>query len=88
MEVGDLEEFTYYHYTDVGRDNSKELCNAFDFYDLNKNDLVFANELYVVLRKLNKKWSLDNYQRMMNNVNTHIDGNINFEEFKKMMTRF
>ncbi|XP_027329350.1 probable calcium-binding protein CML23 [Abrus precatorius] len=83
----DLKEFADFHCNDVGHEDSKELRDAFDLYDLDKNGLISAKELHDVLRKLGEKCSLSDCRRMISNVDADGDGNVNFEEFKKMMAR-
>ena len=83
----DLKEFADFHCNDVGNDESKELRDAFDLYDVDKNGLITAKELHDVLRKLGEKCSLSDCRRMISNVDADGDGSVNFEEFKKMMAR-
>ncbi|GLT28821.1 hypothetical protein SLA2020_037250 [Shorea laevis] len=88
----DLDEFIAFHTHSSGSsssssaDNSKELKEAFDTYDLDKNGLISASELHEVLKKLGEKCSLSDCQRMISQVDKDGDGNVNFEEFKKMMS--
>ena len=84
----DLKEFADFHCTEPGKDDSNELRDAFDLYDLDKNGLISANELHAVLKKLGEKCSLNDCKKMISNVDVDGDGNVNFEEFKKMMTRW
>ncbi|KAI4299581.1 hypothetical protein L6164_033026 [Bauhinia variegata] len=86
----DLKEFAEFHCGENdGKINgdSKELRDAFDLYDLDKNGLISAHELHSVLKKLGEKCSLGDCRRMISSVDADGDGNVNFEEFKKMMTR-
>lgn len=84
----DLKEFADFHCNnDAGNDDSKELRDAFDLYDVDKNGLISAKELHDVLRKLGEKCSLSDCRRMISNVDADGDGSVNFEEFKKMMAR-
>ncbi|XP_057441991.1 probable calcium-binding protein CML23 [Lotus japonicus] len=83
----DLKEFAEFHLHDAGEDDSKELRDACDLYDLDKNGLISANELHSVLKKLGEKCSLGDCRKMISNVDADGDGNVNFEEFKKMMAR-
>lgn len=86
----DLKEFAEFHCsadTDRKEGSDKELRDAFDLYDLDKNGVISVNELHSVLRKLGEKCSLSDCRRMISSVDADGDGNVNFEEFKKMMTR-
>ncbi|KAF7816886.1 putative calcium-binding protein CML18 [Senna tora] len=85
----DLNEFAdFHHYSRGGGDrmvaDARELRDAFDLYDLYKNRLISVTELYAVLRKLGEKGSLSDCQKIISSVDD--DGNVNFEEFKRMMT--
>lgn len=80
----DLKEFSELH-KDGG--DVTELREAFEMYDLDKNGLISAKELHAVMRRLGEKCSLGDCRRMIGNVDADGDGNVNFEEFKKMMNR-
>ncbi|KAL5570813.1 hypothetical protein UlMin_023610 [Ulmus minor] len=82
----DLQEFAEFHRGGSDGDN-KELRDAFDLYDLDKNGLISVKELHAVLKRLGEKCSLSDCSRMIRSVDADGDGNVNFEEFKKMMTR-
>jgi len=79
----DLKEFGQIH-TGGGGD-ATELREAFEMYDLDKNGLISAKELHAVMRRLGEKCSLSDCRKMIGNVDADRDGNVNFEEFKKMM---
>ncbi|XP_073065329.1 probable calcium-binding protein CML18 [Primulina eburnea] len=81
----DLNEFKAFHC--VGGDSNKELREAFDLYDRDKNGKISAKELHTVLRGLGEKCSLKDCRRMIGSVDVDGDGCVDFEEFKKMMTR-
>ena len=90
----DLNEFAEFHRSGAGNDaksggndTNKELRDAFDLYDIDKNGLISANELHSVLKKLGEKCSLSDCKKMIRSVDADGDGSVNFEEFKKMMTR-
>ncbi|KAL4281718.1 hypothetical protein GQ457_03G012670 [Hibiscus cannabinus] len=63
-----------------------ELRDAFDLYDQDKNGLISTKELHLVLNRLGMKCSVDDCGRMIKSVDSDGDGNVNFEEFKKMMS--
>ncbi|XP_030461128.1 calcium-binding protein CML24-like [Syzygium oleosum] len=64
----------------------KELRDAFDLYDLDGNGVISAGELHAVMKKLGQKCTLRDCRKMISSVDRDGDGNVNFEEFKKMMT--
>ncbi|KAL0461942.1 UNVERIFIED_CONTAM: putative calcium-binding protein CML18 [Sesamum latifolium] len=80
----DLNEFKAFHYG--GRDEGRELKEAFDLYDKDKNGRISASELHGVLRSLGEKCSVEDCEGMISSFDVDGDGCINFEEFKKMMT--
>ncbi|KAF4348044.1 hypothetical protein CsatB_027067 [Cannabis sativa] len=92
----DLQEFVEFH-CGTGSDGdscvadakagNKELKDAFDLYDLDKNGVISASELHSVLKRLGEKCTLSDCKRMIRSVDADGDGSVNFEEFKKMMTR-
>ncbi|KAK8537028.1 hypothetical protein V6N13_041982 [Hibiscus sabdariffa] len=67
-------------------DAASELKEAFDLYDENKNGLISATELHQVLNRLGMTCSVDDCVRMIKSVDSDNDGNVDFEEFKKMMS--
>ncbi|KAL2333235.1 hypothetical protein Fmac_014448 [Flemingia macrophylla] len=85
----DLKEFGEFHCGGGGDGDSdgRELREAFELYDLDKNGLISAKELHSVMKRLGEKCSLSDCRRMIGNVDADGDGSVNFEEFKKMMTR-
>lgn len=89
----DLDEFAEFHRGSGAGDQgdgacgNKELKDAFDLYDLDKNGKISASELHSVLKRLGEKCSLSDCRRMIKSVDADGDGSVNFEEFKKMMTR-
>ncbi|KEH41241.1 EF hand calcium-binding family protein [Medicago truncatula] len=82
-----LKEFADFHGNDAaaGAGKEEEIRDAFDLYDLDKDGLISVNELHIVLNKLGEKCSLSDCEIMISNVDADGDGNVNFEEFKKMM---
>lgn len=79
----DIAEFADFYCGSPG--STKELKDAFDMYDLDKNGLISAKELHAVLKSLGEKCSLKDCSKMISKVDVDGDGNVNFEEFKKMM---
>ncbi|KAK4750818.1 hypothetical protein SAY87_004300 [Trapa incisa] len=78
-----LEEFSALCRSTSGE---SDLHDAFDLYDQDKNGLISASELHLVLNRLNMGCSLEDCVRMINSVDSDGDGNVNYDEFKKMMT--
>ncbi|KAK9278498.1 hypothetical protein L1049_028064 [Liquidambar formosana] len=64
----------------------RELRDAFELYDQDKNGMISAVELHQVLIRLGEKCSVQDCTRMINSVDSDGDGNVSFAEFKKMMT--
>ncbi|PKI52836.1 probable calcium-binding protein CML27 [Punica granatum] len=63
-----------------------DLRDAFNLYDQDRNGLISASELHLVLNRLNMGCSVEDCVRMIKSVDYDGDGNVNFAEFKKMMT--
>ncbi|CAK9172126.1 unnamed protein product [Ilex paraguariensis] len=84
----DLKEFTEFHSAGSDSDgNNKELRDAFDLYDKDKNGFISVTELHSVLKSLGEHCSLNDCRKMISSVDVDGDGSVNFEEFKKMMNR-
>lgn len=79
-----LSEFKSFHRRSDNDD--KELKEAFNLYDKDKNGKIYASELHSVLQSLGEKCSIKDCGRMISSFDVDGDGCINFEEFKKMMT--
>nr|XP_009380286.2 PREDICTED: probable calcium-binding protein CML18 [Musa acuminata subsp. malaccensis] len=84
----DLQEFADFHRRRRRDDGAeeRELREAFDVYDLDRNGLISAEELHRVLRLLGEKCSVKDCSRMIRSFDDDGDGSVNFEEFKKMMS--
>ncbi|XP_058079389.1 probable calcium-binding protein CML27 [Magnolia sinica] len=80
----DLKEFTAFHC--AGAHDGGEMKDAFDTYDQDKDGLISAEELHEVLEKLGESCSVEDCKRMIKSVDSDGDGNVNFDEFKTMMT--
>lgn len=67
---------------------SKEnLRKAFQLFDKDKSGLISAEEIKVILG-LGKKFSEDVWMKVISEVDQNSDGQISFEEFEKMMSKF
>ncbi|PRQ45614.1 putative EF-hand domain pair protein [Rosa chinensis] len=79
----DLDEFAEV----LNGGSTKDLRDAFDLYDLDKNGRISAKELHEVLKRLGQKCSLKDCEKMIRSVDADGDRHVNFEEFKKMMKK-
>ncbi|KAK1437653.1 hypothetical protein QVD17_03448 [Tagetes erecta] len=84
-----LDEFAgFCRGSDEDEDESmKELHEAFELYDLNKNGLISSTELHQILIRLGENCTVDDCVKMIKSVDSDGDGCVNFDEFKKMMTK-
>nr|XP_009775333.1 PREDICTED: probable calcium-binding protein CML23 [Nicotiana sylvestris] len=84
----DLKEFAAFH-CPVESPNTvnKDLRDAFNLYDKDKNGKISAAELHSVMKGIGEKCSLKDCRRMISSVDDDCDGSVNFEEFKKMMSK-
>ncbi|KAM7252623.1 hypothetical protein ACFE04_008132 [Oxalis oulophora] len=82
----DLDEFVEVFSHDDESDD-KVLKDAFDLYDLDGNGVISADELQLVMKRMGEKCSLAEAKKMISSVDEDGDGNVDFEEFKKMMTQ-
>ncbi|KAG2710783.1 hypothetical protein I3843_04G044200 [Carya illinoinensis] len=87
----DLDEFVEFHFggssSGSTQDSTRELRDAFELYDLDKDGLISASELHSVLKRLGEKCTMVDCCKMIRAVDTDGDAHVNFEEFKKMMKR-
>lgn len=83
-----LDEFAEFCAKKVDGDESgaSELRDAFDMYDQDKNGLISASELHLVLSRLGERCSVEDCVKMIMSVDSDGDGNVNFDEFRRMMT--
>ncbi|RWR79610.1 putative calcium-binding protein CML18 [Cinnamomum micranthum f. kanehirae] len=70
-----------------GGGDGKEIRDAFEMYDQNKDGKISAKELHRVLKSLGERCSVEDCSRMIRSVDSDGDGSVNFEEFKEMMSR-
>ncbi|XP_021743759.1 calcium-binding allergen Ole e 8-like [Chenopodium quinoa] len=84
-----LEEFADFCSKKVEGDESgsQELHDAFKMYDQDGDDLISAAELHLVLSRLGERCSVEDCEKMIQSVDSDGDGNVSFEEFRKMMTK-
>ncbi|CAK9156157.1 unnamed protein product [Ilex paraguariensis] len=82
-----LQEFASFLKTSQNDDVwMKELRDAFELYDQDKDGVITAAELHQILTRLGEICSVQDCARMIKSVDSDGDGNVNFEEFQKMMT--
>lgn len=81
-----LPEFAAFCRSSTEDGGTSELRDAFRLYDQDHNGLISASELHLVLNRLGMKCSIEDCHRMIRSVDSDGDGNVNFEEFEKMMT--
>ncbi|CAH9086865.1 unnamed protein product [Cuscuta epithymum] len=86
----DKKEFAAIYCPSSGGDSNadeKELLEAFNLYDIDKNGKITVSELKLVMESLGEKCSSKDCKRMIRKVDVDGDGCVNFEEFKKMMSK-
>ncbi|CAN8232880.1 unnamed protein product [Cochlearia groenlandica] len=85
----DMDEFvSLFQIGTLNNDNgndSRDLKEAFELYDLDGNGRISAKELHSVMKNLGEKCSVQDCKKMIGKVDIDGDGCVNFEEFKKMM---
>lgn len=67
--------------------NDNDLREAFKHYDLNNNGVISATELHWILSKLGEHYTVEHCANMIKSVDSDGDGFVDFEEFKKMMSK-
>jgi calmodulin len=67
-------------------DFDEELRQAFDFFDTNKNGHISADELKMIMKALGFEINDAELELMISSVDENGDRQINFEEFRRMMT--
>ncbi|KAK9051077.1 hypothetical protein SSX86_027703 [Deinandra increscens subsp. villosa] len=70
-----------------GDDGISDLREAFKLYDLNNNGVISANELQQILSRLGESYTVENCANMIKSVDKDGDGFVDFEEFRKMMSK-
>ncbi|KAK4563946.1 hypothetical protein RGQ29_006152 [Quercus rubra] len=76
-----LIEFTAFCCSNSEDGEDSELRDAFKLYDQDKNSLISASELHLILNRLGMKCSVEDCHRMIRSVDSDGDRNVNFEEF-------
>lgn len=66
-------------------DAHEEMLESFNVFDKDKNGYISAGELKLVMASLGEKLSDDEVNEMIKEADIDGDGEINFEEFKRMM---
>merc|ERR1719461_1496987 len=64
----------------------QELLEAFQVFDKDGDGNITASELASTMKALGENLDEDDIKFMMSEVDTNNDGNIDFQEFKKMMS--
>lgn len=66
-------------------DNEEEIRDAFCMFDKDGNGYVSAAELRHVMTRLGEKLSDEKVDEMIRSANTDGDGQVNYEEFVRML---
>ncbi|THU65935.1 hypothetical protein C4D60_Mb05t08880 [Musa balbisiana] len=67
-------------------DTEEELREAFKVFDKDQNGFISAGELRNVMMNLGEKMTDEEALQMIKEADTDGDGQVNFEEFSRMMT--
>ncbi|PON49801.1 Parvalbumin [Trema orientale] len=81
-----IDEFAAFCRQGCDDGGAAELRDAFDLYDQDHNGVISTAELHKVLNRLGMNCSIEDCSRMIKSVDSDGDGNVNFEEFRKMMS--
>ncbi|XP_010039287.2 probable calcium-binding protein CML23 [Eucalyptus grandis] len=65
-----------------GRSEEEQLRETFNFYDLDKDGLISAEELQALMRKFGQRCSMRDCQAMILTADRDGDGQIDFDDFK------
>ncbi|XP_074558494.1 calmodulin-like [Curcuma longa] len=71
-----------------GSDSEEELKEAFKVFDKDQNGFISKNELKNVMMSLGEKLTDEEVDQMIKEADLDGDGQVNYEEFVKMMTSF
>ncbi|KAJ9701785.1 hypothetical protein PVL29_006945 [Vitis rotundifolia] len=84
----DFDEFVYMMTTKIGeRDTKEELMKAFHIIDLDKNGKISATDIHRVAKELGESFTANEIEEMIREADQDSDGEVNVEEFMKMMKR-
>ncbi|RVW20330.1 putative calcium-binding protein CML20 [Vitis vinifera] len=84
----DFDEFVYMMTTKIGeRDTKEELMKAFHIIDLDKNGKISATDIHRVAKELGESFTANEIEEMIREADQDSDGEVNLEEFMKMMKR-
>jgi calmodulin len=67
-------------------DSEEELMEAFKVFDRDGNGYITKNDFKNVMANLGEPMSIEEIEAMIKENDDDLDGNLNYEEFKKMMT--
>ncbi|GKA27968.1 calcium-binding allergen Ole e 8-like protein [Tanacetum coccineum] len=68
-------------------DGLNDLKEAFKLYDQDNNGVISASELHQILSGMGLNYTLKDCENMINSVDSDGDGCVDFEEFRKMMSK-
>ncbi|KAI8141172.1 hypothetical protein BJV82DRAFT_179078 [Fennellomyces sp. T-0311] len=66
-------------------DRNQELAETFKVFDVDGNGVISANELRDVMNSIGEKITQAELEQMIQEADINGDGNINYEEFMKML---
>ncbi|XP_028394760.1 calmodulin-beta-like [Dendronephthya gigantea] len=67
------------------QENHAELKEAFELFDTNGNGYISKEELVQAMKRLGEDLSNEELESMIRNADINKDGQVSFEEFKRMM---
>ncbi|XP_071735634.1 calcium-binding allergen Ole e 8-like [Rutidosis leptorrhynchoides] len=68
-------------------DSIDDLREAFKQFDLDNNGVISASELHQILIRLGENYTIESCEKMIKSVDSDGDGFVDFEEFRKMMSK-
>lgn len=73
------------HSQEDGKEEVDELAEAFSVFDKDGDGTISSTELSMVMKALGENLPIETVELMIQSVDTNGDGDIDFQEFKKMM---